>query len=289
MTPQLLAFTLPTNGLQLTALLAICFTVLIGLILVIFALGNVIKKLTLQKGDTKLTVGAVDEPEKLEEIESIDQAGQDLYTISDIFGIVFATAKVYGQIAKEELKLPYSIYDQQKRYVRKQVRQMYEEDIDVYLKLLDKVQKTLDADILEHSNDYKSYLNTAYRVYDRVKDIFVDEILVENHMEEKSRQTGEWDKYIRGVIKNIKSEMNTMLSMYYLTEQIITKAELMKEMENNFIVTLETNLRMMLEECRLISEKQNQRSSEEIKELNENFDALVYQYCGKTIDKNLLR
>jgi Na+-transporting methylmalonyl-CoA/oxaloacetate decarboxylase gamma subunit len=76
MTPQLLAFTLPTNGLQLTALLAICFTVLIGLILVIFALGNVIKKLTLQKGDTKLTVGAVDEPEKLEEIESIDQAGQ---------------------------------------------------------------------------------------------------------------------------------------------------------------------------------------------------------------------
>jgi hypothetical protein len=80
-----------------------------------------------------------------------------------------------------------------------------------------------------------------------------------------------------------------MLSMYYLTEQIITKAELMKEMENNFIVTLETNLRMMLEECRLISEKQNQRSSEEIKELNENFDALVYQYCGKTIDKNLLR
>jgi hypothetical protein len=112
---------------------------------------------------------------------------------------------VYGQIAKEELKLPYSIYDQQKRYVRKQVRQMYEEDIDVYLKLLDKVQKTLDADILEHSNDYKSYLNTAYRVYDRVKDIFVDEILVENHMEEKSRQTGEWDKYIRGVIKNIKS------------------------------------------------------------------------------------
>ena len=280
-------FELPKTKIEFFSLLIIVFVILFIVILVFVFLSLFIKKIIIKKGDKSIILDSkgnpVDENNKVE----IDK-NEKLYSNYDMFTVIFGITTIHRKMLSLELKLPSEILEKQKRFVKKQINLIRELDLKIYLKLLTKKQSTLGIDLLENSNDYKSYINISYRVYKLLNEKF-DEILFLNHLDEKSKIIEDWNSFVSREIKNLKADMNTELSINYLSEQIILKSELEEEFEKYFVRDLENSLELMFEESKDIMNKEKANMQEEMSELSKSFEELAKEYCGSGINLDLLQ
>ncbi len=245
----------------------VCLTVLISIPLVFFLMNKF--KIGIERtNEGNIKVGPTSKEEKKKNLNNIYcyNSKCNLEKISSIF---YKRDEIYKSI--DELKN--SILGEQMRIAETKIEVIKETDMSYFLDFMCEKLTGLTKDNIRQDDNYLSYVNLTYILYDITVIKILRNSFKENHLNDK--RESEWHEFKTEKINYILKKMNKILDIHYLRNGIVSRTEIDSYMEIHFVSQLKEVINEVFDDTRKISKEINDKIIQKRIQLDELLDEIT--------------